>query len=70
MVNRSPGSAARQKEIAVPSALGARKMTLIRQQLVETLLVSIAGGMTGVVLSLSATKWLVTWVLISSDRVF
>jgi hypothetical protein len=38
--------------------------------LVETLLVSIAGGMTGVVLSLSATKWLVTWVLISSDRVF
>jgi predicted permease len=53
-------SAARQKEIAVRSALGARKMLLIREQLVESLLVSLAGGITGVLLSLAATKWLVT----------
>jgi putative ABC transport system permease protein len=53
-------SAARQKEIAVRSALGARKMILIREQLVESLLVSLAGGITGVLLSLAATKWLVT----------
>ena len=61
-------SAARQKEIAVRSALGARRMTLIREQLVESLLVSIAGGVTGVLLSLAATKWLVSSVERSSQR--
>ena len=55
-------SAAQQKEIAVRSALGARRMTLIRDQLIESLLVSLAGGVTGVLLSLAATKWLAgTW---------
>lgn len=55
-------SAARQREIGVRSALGARRATLIREQLMETLLVSIAGGVTGVLLSLAATNWLVsTW---------
>ncbi len=55
-------SAARQKEIAIRSALGARRLTLIREQLMESLLVSIAGGVAGVLLSLAATQWLVrTW---------
>ncbi|MGA8036218.1 MAG: ABC transporter permease [Candidatus Acidiferrales bacterium] len=53
-------SAARQKEIAVRSALGAGRVTLIREQLVESLLVSFAGGVAGLLLSLAATKWLVT----------
>ena len=53
-------SAARQKEIAIRSALGARRIMLIRVQLMESLLVSIAGGVAGVLLSLVATKWLVT----------
>src|SRR5260370_21991642 len=62
-------SAARQKEIAVRSALGARKMTLIREQLMESLLVSLAGGITGVLLSLAAPKWLVsTWTNLPSAR--
>ena len=51
-------SAARQKEIAIRSALGARRMTLIRQQLLESLLISLAGGVSGALLSLAATKWL------------
>jgi len=55
-------SAARQKEIAVRGALGAQRTTLIREQLAENLLVSIAGGAAGVLLSLTATKWLAsTW---------
>jgi predicted permease len=55
-------SAARQKEIAIRSALGARRITLIRVQLLETFLVAIAGGAAGVLLSLAATQWLVaTW---------
>lgn len=53
-------SAARQKEIAIRSALGARRLTLIREQLIESLLVSIAGGVTGVLLSLAATTLLVS----------
>jgi predicted permease len=53
-------SAARQKEIAIRSALGARRITLVRVQLMESLLVSIAGGVAGVLLSLGATKWLAT----------
>jgi predicted permease len=52
-------SAARQREIAIRSALGARRMTLIREQLIESLLISLAGGIAGVLLSLAATKWLV-----------
>jgi len=55
-------SAARQKEIAICSALGAGRFTLIRIQLIESLLVSIVGGVVGVLLSFAATKWLVsTW---------
>jgi predicted permease len=62
-------SAARQKEIAIRSALGAQRMTLIREQLVESLLVSIAGGVTGVLLSLAATEWLVgTWKSLPSAQ--
>ncbi len=37
-------SAARQREIAIRSALGARRMMLIREQLLESLLISLAGG--------------------------
>ncbi len=53
-------SAARQREIAIRSALGARRMALIRTQLMESLLVSMVGGAAGVLLSLGATKWLVS----------
>ena len=53
-------SAARQKEIAIRSALGARRITLIRVQLMESLLVATTGGVAGVLLSLATTKWLAT----------
>jgi predicted permease len=55
-------SATRQKEITIRSALGAQRVTLIRGQMIESLLVAIAGGVAGILLSLAATKWLVsTW---------
>jgi predicted permease len=55
-------SAARHREIAIRSALGARRLTLIREQLVESLLIALAGGFAGVLLSLAGTRWLVsTW---------
>jgi putative ABC transport system permease protein len=51
-------SAARQREVAIRGALGARRWTLIREQLVESLLICLTGGALGVALSLSATHWL------------
>lgn len=55
-------SAARQREIAIRSALGAQRTALIRAQMAESLLVALAGGAAGVLLSLAATRWLVrTW---------
>jgi predicted permease len=50
--------AARQKEMAIRGALGAQRVTLIRAQLTESLLICLAGGVGGVLLSLAATKWL------------
>src|SRR5258708_7619223 len=50
--------AARQKEVAIRSALGAQRSTLIRGQLTESLLICFAGGLTGLLLSLGATRWL------------
>ena len=50
--------AARQKEIAIRGALGAQRLTLIRAQLMESLLICLAGGAGGVLLSLAATRWL------------
>jgi putative ABC transport system permease protein len=50
--------AARQKEVAIRGALGARRLTLIRAQLTESLLICLAGGAGGVLLSLAATQWL------------
>jgi len=52
-------SAAKQKEIAIRNALGAQRSRLIREQLMESLLLSTVGGVAGVLLSLAATHWLV-----------
>jgi predicted permease len=50
--------AARQKEVAIRGALGAQRLTLIRAQLTESLLLCLAGGAGGVLLSLAASQWL------------
>jgi predicted permease len=50
--------AARQKEVAIRSALGAQRATLIREQLTESVLICAAGGVGGILLSAVATKLL------------
>ena len=50
--------AARQKEVAIRGALGAQRLTLVREQLTESLLICFVGGALGVMLSITATRWL------------
>lgn len=52
-------SAARRREMAIRSALGSSRRSLIRQQLTESLLISLIGGAVGVLLAVGATQWLI-----------
>ena len=53
---------ARQKEIAVRLSLGASRGQLIRQLLVESMVLSFAGGVAGVLLAVTMTKGLLALV--------
>ena len=50
--------ASRRKEVAVRGALGGSRLTLIREQMTESLLICVAGGSLGLLLSLLSTRWL------------
>ena len=50
--------ASRRKEVAVRGALGGSRLTLIREQMAESLLICIVGGSLGLALSLLSTHWL------------
>src|SRR5262249_10252502 len=53
-------SAARRKEVAIRGALGGSRWKLIQEQITESLMICIAGGGLGCLLSLSATRWVAT----------
>ena len=48
--------AARQREVAIRSALGAQRATLIREQMTESVLICLTGGLLGTGLSVLATQ--------------
>ena len=50
--------ASRRKEVAVRGALGGSRLTLIREQMTESLLICIVGGGLGLVVSMLTTRWL------------
>ena len=51
-------SAARRREMAIRAALGGSRMRLLREQLMESLLLSVAGGALGMGLAAVAIEWL------------
>ena len=51
-------SAARRRELAIRTALGSSRLGLIRQQLMESLLICIAGGFAGLLFATMGTHWL------------
>jgi predicted permease len=53
-------AATRRREIAVRTALGGSRLRLVRTQILESLLLSAAGGIAGVGLAAAGLRWLVT----------
>jgi predicted permease len=51
-------TAARRKELAIRTALGGGWLRLLRERLMESLLLSIAGGLSGLLLAAAALQWL------------
>jgi len=53
-------SAARRREMAIRTALGSSRLCLIRQQLTESLLICLGGGIVGLLFATVGTHWLTT----------
>jgi predicted permease len=53
-------SAARRREMAIRTALGSTRLCLIRQQLTESLLICLGGGIVGLLFANVGTRWLTT----------
>jgi predicted permease len=63
-------ASARERELAVRQALGASRARLIRQLLVESLLIALAGTGAGALLAQALSRFLVSFISTPNDTVF
>jgi len=59
----------RQKETALRTALGASRLRLVRQLFTESMMLSIAGGVAGLLIAFGGVKWLVSMAPTTIPRV-
>lgn len=57
----------RQREVATRFALGSSKGRIVRQSLIETMLLSLAGGLLGLLLAFAATRMLISFFSHGAD---
>jgi predicted permease len=62
-------AAQRQREIATRLALGSSRARIVRQSLIETLLLSLAGGAGGLALAFAVTRALIAFVSQGTDHI-
>jgi putative ABC transport system permease protein len=62
--------AARQREIAIRLALGATRARVVRQMLIESLVLAVAGGLTGVALAFGGVRLVRTLTAINTPELF
>ena len=62
-------TAARRKELALRVALGASRLRILRQLLTESLLLAIAGGSSGILLTIFGMEWLVSLAPVTIPRI-
>src|SRR5262249_44811422 len=63
-------TAIRSGEIAIRTAMGATRLDLVRQLLVESLVLSFAGGLMGVPLAVAGTGWMKLIALTRIPRLY
>lgn len=62
-------TAARRKELALRVALGASRLRILRQLLTESLVLAIAGGSLGILLTIFGMEWLVSLAPVTIPRI-
>jgi predicted permease len=54
-------AASRRREIAIRACLGAGRARLLREQIIASLILAVAGGVVGILFATAALRWIISW---------